>query len=75
MRIAQLNRLITRQPAIKRGLVRLVACFPALDMYLRRRMHRDHHQPPVLLMEAARLPEEAAAIYRRLNERKAGRRA
>lgn len=68
MQIAQLNRWLGRFPTLKRVLVRIVARLPGLDMRLREAAYQASHPTSKARVDAARLPEEAALLHRRLKQ-------
>ena len=66
MQITYLNQWLGRFPALKRALVHLVSRVPALDLRLREAVHEAKYVPSSTRVDAAHLPEDAAALLQRM---------
>lgn len=58
-----LKELVSRHPALKRFIRRLIASIPMLDLWVRNRITVSTYTPSPLQIDARHLPDEARAIH------------
>ncbi|ACA12835.1 hypothetical protein [Xylella fastidiosa] len=66
MSLSRITALIARHDRLKRLMVRLLSCVPAVDVWLRHHVSARKYRRSLLDVGEADLPEVAVSVYRQL---------